>query len=174
VTATLYIVYCCRPTSVYMALIKNKQKYITLASRWKVCEKKLKQLKVRASKLGLFHTLTLRYVIVCYVCIGRPNLYLENVRVHALVQLFPTKYAKEPICICVAGTVIRYPLITCGRWNDRFCKADTPRARSVFWMQEWGCGTGCTDLKEHKSRAESVRFQRFSARQTGDLMACKV
>ena len=51
-------VYCCRPTSVHMALIKNKQKFITLAM--KVVErfvKKLKQLKVRASKL--FHTLTL-------------------------------------------------------------------------------------------------------------------
>jgi len=51
-------VYCCRPTSVHMALIKNKQKFITLAM--KVVErfvKKFKQLKVHASKL--FHTLTL-------------------------------------------------------------------------------------------------------------------
>ena len=60
-----YVVYCCRPTSVHMALIKNKQKFITLAM--KVVErfvKKLKQLKVRASftyarSSKLFHTLTL-------------------------------------------------------------------------------------------------------------------
>ena len=30
-------------------------------------------------------------------------------------------------------------------------------------MQKLGCGTGCTDLKDDQSRAELVRFDKFSA-----------
>jgi len=42
-----YVVYCCRPTSVHMALIKNKQKFITLAM--KVVERFVKKIKTTES-----------------------------------------------------------------------------------------------------------------------------
>jgi len=45
-----YVVYCCRPTSVYMALIKNEQKFITLAM--KVVERFVKKIKTTESARG--------------------------------------------------------------------------------------------------------------------------
>ena len=44
----IYVVYCCRPTSVHMALIKNKQKFITLAM--KVVERFVKNIKTESAR----------------------------------------------------------------------------------------------------------------------------
>jgi len=48
-----------------------------------------------------------------------------------------------------------------GAWG---CQRMTKQGytRVFFWMQKLGCGTGCTDLKDEQSRAEVVRFERFS------------